>query len=88
MELLRWAAEDDPRWWLGVAACRGADPEVFFPPLHGSFTEAKRTCEGCGVIAECRAFADRCERDLPVGYLFGFIGGESPLQRARRRASA
>jgi hypothetical protein len=61
---------------------------VFFPERFGKLTKAERICSGCGVIAECRAFADRCERDLPVGHLFGFIGGESPLQRARRRATA
>jgi hypothetical protein len=37
------------------------------------------------VIADCRKMTDRAERGLSRSYLFGFVGGETPSERIRRR---
>jgi len=41
--------------WHDKAACKGANPEPFFPPVgHGKFaTEAKAICATCTVIKDC-----------------------------------
>jgi WhiB family transcriptional regulator, redox-sensing transcriptional regulator len=48
--------------WRLVAACRTADPDLFFPvSSHGraldDVTRAKAICAQCGVHHECLAFA-------------------------------
>jgi len=68
--------------WMSRAACKGEDPEMFFPrygeaePRHG---EAVQICAGCPVWKECRQWAfDTDDR-------FGVLGGLTPNQRARIR---
>ena len=73
-----------PGEWVERAACRDADPDVFFPARGESATAARAICEGCPVIPECRRYVDRLE----VGhYAWGFYAGESPRERQRRRAT-
>lgn len=43
--------------WRARAACRGTDPELFFPELGGNATAAKAVCAGCPVRAPCLAYA-------------------------------
>jgi WhiB family redox-sensing transcriptional regulator len=48
--------------WGARAACRSADPELFFPvsetgPSTAQITEAKAVCARCEVRGECLAFA-------------------------------
>jgi WhiB family transcriptional regulator, redox-sensing transcriptional regulator len=48
--------------WRNVAACRDADPELFFPvgatgPALGQIEEAKRICRGCLARAHCLDWA-------------------------------
>lgn len=47
--------------WQERAACRGADPEIFFPsPSDGARCRAaKRLCRECPVRVACLAFALR-----------------------------
>ena len=52
--------------WRQFAACRSADPELFFPvPAPGpgpglrQGEEAKAICAGCPVRGQCLAFATR-----------------------------
>jgi hypothetical protein len=50
--------------WRSLAACRSADPDLFFPiSSSGQSTaqvaEAKAVCAGCRVRRECLAFALR-----------------------------
>jgi WhiB family transcriptional regulator, redox-sensing transcriptional regulator len=50
--------------WRSLAACRSADPDLFFPiSLSGTSlaqaAEAKAVCAGCRVRRECLAFALR-----------------------------
>lgn len=43
---------DLPAWHLD-AACRGADPNLFFPERGEPTSEAKRICASCPVQTEC-----------------------------------
>src|SRR5262245_32860828 len=67
--------------WHAMAACRFADPSVFFPPRGASVLEAKSVCAGCEVRVECSE-AGKDEK-------YGIWGGRSERQRRtmRRRAA-
>lgn len=69
--------------WEREAACRTADPEVFFKQHRNS--EARAVCEVCPVLAQCRDLIDHIEaRTGPVDH-FGIWAGETPRERTRRR---
>lgn len=66
--------------WTDHAACRGVDPELFFPvstrgPAQEDVAEAKRVCARCPVAAECLAWA------LRAGESAGIWGGTTPEER-------
>ena len=63
--------------WGSRAACRSADPELFFPvsetgPSTAEITKAKAVCARCEVCSECLAFA------LATRQTHGVWGGTSP----------
>lgn len=70
-----------PHDWRHRAACRDADPEIFFPvaeagpALRRANAEALAYCRVCPVVHECRAFAFA---HLPEG----IAGGMTARQRA------
>lgn len=69
-----------PRDWRLLAACRSADPDLFFPaPESGRSLEqvaaAKAVCSGCQMQRECLAFA------LAAGEAHGIWGGRSERER-------
>lgn len=71
--------------WHRAAACRHADPELFFPegtagPALRQAEEAKRVCMACPVRADCLGWA------LRHGVDFGVWGGKDPEQRRAMRA--
>ena len=73
--------------WRALAACRTADPELFFPVSVSGRSldqamEAKALCAACPVRAECLAFA------LETGQVHGIWGGRTEEERrqALRRA--
>jgi len=72
--------------WRQRAACRGVDPDVFYPVSDEDAEEAKAICRGCPVRESCLeyALANR-ERD-------GVWGGATERERRRlirqRRKSA
>ena len=77
----------DPRDWRDAAACRGADPELFFPDgdvrsVRARVEEAKLICRGCPVSATCLCCA------LTTGQEAGIWGGltEDERRRLRRRS--
>jgi WhiB family transcriptional regulator, redox-sensing transcriptional regulator len=50
--------------WRAAAACRSADPDLFFPVSDvgkgvDQAAEAKAICAGCRVRLQCLAFAER-----------------------------
>jgi WhiB family transcriptional regulator, redox-sensing transcriptional regulator len=64
------------------AACRGAQPDVFFPiSAHdtASREEALAFCASCRIEAQCRAIA------LRDPTLVGIWGGTDEVERARLR---
>lgn len=66
--------------WHQEAACRGADPDLFFPERGQSVAPARELCDRCPVRAECL--------DVGLGERFGIWGGTSERERRHlRRAS-
>jgi WhiB family transcriptional regulator, redox-sensing transcriptional regulator len=71
--------------WRSRAACRGADPELFFPegaagPAQESVALAKRICSECEVRAHCLDWAVRhCAA-------FGVWGGRTEQERRAHRS--
>lgn len=61
--------------WFAQAACRGLDPDLFFPERGESVRQAKAVCASCPVAAECLATA------LNNGEKHGIWGGLSEKQR-------
>ena len=74
--------------WHQHAACRGEDPELFFPtgdtgPALFRLQEAKRVCAGCAVRSLCLEWA------VLAGIDYGVWGGLSEDERRafRRRTT-
>lgn len=68
--------------WQARGACRGADPELFFPPTEEEAAVAKGYCATCPVRVACLAFSiERNER-------FGVWGGLTEKERARLTPAA
>src|SRR5580658_8316110 len=66
--------------WRSLAACRSADPDLFFPVSSSGkaleqAAEAKAVCTGCRVQRECLAFA------LATHQMHGVWGGTSEQER-------
>ena len=73
--------------WRFLAACRSADPDLFFPvslsgPSMAQVAEAKAICAGCPVRRECLAFALRTHQ------VHGVWGGLSEQERYPLRSAA
>lgn len=66
-----------PQTWRDKAACRGVDPDVFYPVSEDDVDEAKAICMDCGVREMCleHALTSR-ERD-------GVWGGCTERERRR-----
>ena len=90
---LRPGEQDAPGWdeggWRARAACRGEDPELFFPvgatgPALAQIAQAKRVCARCPVREACLSFA------LGTGQDYGIWGGltEDERRNLRRRQRA
>jgi len=75
---LRREIEDNPRWRF-EAACRGADPSLFFAPSYFEKRHeeavARRICDRCPVRVDCLEFA------LEIREPHGFWGGMNELER-------
>jgi WhiB family redox-sensing transcriptional regulator len=73
--------------WHRDAACVGTDPEVFFAEGHNRtlYDEARTICAACPVLDDCRLDADRYET---ASRTFGFVAGETPAERGRRRRAS
>jgi WhiB family redox-sensing transcriptional regulator len=70
--------------WRAAAACRSADPELFFPVSDvgkslEQVIEAKGICADCRVPRECLAFALRTHQ------AYGIWGGTTEEERAIAR---
>lgn len=81
-DLARWAWEP----WRDRAACRDADPALFYGPNGESpaarllrVTAAKQVCAGCPATGDCLAFA------VENGERTGVWGGLTAEERGQRR---
>lgn len=84
--------------WHRRAACRGADPDLFFPERGDrGFATALAYCAGCAVRTECLDSAWRSEQRRPCGgrndgtgspgaYGVGFVGAVNALSTQLRKA--
>jgi WhiB family redox-sensing transcriptional regulator len=75
-------ARDSHPDWRAAAACRDADPELFFPDGDTRFARAqvktaKLICRGCPVSATCLSWA------LASGQQAGIWGGLTEDERHR-----
>lgn len=69
-----------PADWTRHAACRGVDPDLFFPERGQDTEPAKAVCRTCPVIDECLDHA------LRNGEKRGVWGGTSERQRRQMRS--
>ncbi len=65
--------------WITTAACRGINPDLFFPARGEDTTAAKAVCRGCPVRLDCLRHA------LNNGEHFGVWGGTSERERRQLR---
>ncbi|WP_043485968.1 MULTISPECIES: WhiB family transcriptional regulator [Streptomyces] len=70
--------------WRERAACRGVDPDLFFPignsgPTLEQIDEAKAVCGQCPVVEQCLNWAMR------VGRVEGIWGGTTEGERRAMR---
>jgi WhiB family redox-sensing transcriptional regulator len=72
--------------WRQRAACRGLDPEIFYPAAEEDSDAAKAVCATCPVREACLEYA------LAAREHEGIWGGTTPRERRRiirqRRKSA
>jgi WhiB family transcriptional regulator, redox-sensing transcriptional regulator len=81
-------AEDGGRQaWLDQAACRGHDPEQFFPEPgeQTKAAEAKAVCASCQVRDHCLDLAVKAAGGLDADH--GVFGGTLPAERSRLRGN-
>jgi WhiB family redox-sensing transcriptional regulator len=76
-------ADNLAEWW-SLAACRSADPDLFFPispsgPAQTQTRRAKAVCAGCVVQPDCLRYA------LAAGSVQGVWGGMSEAERRREQ---
>ena len=72
--------------WRQHAACRGADPEMFFPPPLGAnlaplMRRIRALCDPCPVRADCLRFALDVEGDARQKNRHGIFAATTPRQR-------
>lgn len=69
--------------WLEAAACKGMDPNIFYPGVYNptGVESALAVCSGCTVSEEC--LEDALE-DYQYGQ-YGIRGGQSERERRRLR---
>lgn len=68
----------EERPWLVFAACRDADPDLFFPANREEAEQALAICASCPVQPECLSYA------LEAGERFGIWGGLTEKERRKR----
>lgn len=79
MNALRLAIASEEMSWVREAACREADPDLFFPSRGETIkiSQAKAICRECPVRVACLDYA------VEAGERFGVWGGT--CERERRR---
>jgi WhiB family redox-sensing transcriptional regulator len=65
--------------WKMAAACRGLDPNMFFPTAESDAEMAIRVCAKCVVKSECLEYA------LVTNEQYGIWGGTTEDERRKLR---
>lgn len=73
--VLRYVLDAIPAWHR-KANCRGEPPDVMFPPLGGTYAEARSLCSECDAAACCLA-----EGLQPENINHGMRAGFTPAER-------
>jgi WhiB family redox-sensing transcriptional regulator len=68
--------------WTARAACRYADPEMFFGEQGTTFKVAKKLCAPCVVKNQCLLLALEIEGGTSRQSRYGVFGGLTPDERA------
>jgi WhiB family redox-sensing transcriptional regulator len=68
----------EERPWVVFAACRDAEPDLFFPGSKADEARAKALCAICPVRSECYEYS------LEARETFGVWGGLNEKQRRMR----
>lgn len=74
--------EDRRPDWHADAACRGADPALWFPERGDPTEPAKAVCAGCPCSAACESYA------LELDTVHGIWSGQSARKLKRSQAAA
>lgn len=73
-------SEPDDRWWVPLGACRGLDPDLFFPEIGAARpVEALSTCAVCEVREACLEWA------MVHNERSGVWGGKTTDERRKHR---
>lgn len=72
--------------WRKLAACRGADPELWFPHPGQDGRPAIAVCAGCCVRLEC--LADAIDANEKLGIWGGLPEARRTIIRRRQRRGA
>jgi WhiB family redox-sensing transcriptional regulator len=70
-------SQENDKAWMSRARCLGMDPELFHPEQGASAQDAKETCRGCSVQADCLEYAVRTNQN------HGIWGGTTERERRR-----
>lgn len=71
--------------WMTHAACKGMDPDLFFPAQGGPVGPARDVCRDCPVRAECLDYSLEPHGLASQGEKFGIWGGVTERERRRLR---
>ncbi len=73
------------RTWMAAAACRGQDPELWFPRVGLPTGQALAICAECPVRERCADYAEDMREQHGV---WGGLNVEQRRQRARQREAS
>jgi len=69
--------------WTDFASCRSIGGDLWFPEVgEPTWVAARRICESCPVMWQCRDWVMRTELGFDRSRRFGITGGLTPSQRA------
>lgn len=67
-QLAKWRKAEGDTAWMAGAACRGADPRLFFPERGDPIDEAVAICATCEVFDQCATYAENLSINVPGVY--------------------
>jgi len=71
--------------WQESANCATTDPDLFFDEEAIRLWRLRDICAACPVLAQCKATQAVIEANMAATDIFGFVGGQSSLERKTER---